>query len=120
MCSDVETYNPPLHGQGMLIHWALNLILKEVDNEANTLAKPKSTFHCPENWSWDSLKKFSLCSQHNVAIKQSPVIWSVLTTIAVSKDQREEQGDKRDPWQVSQQLISMYATHGYNFSREQQ
>ena len=108
----VGTENTPPHGQGILIHWALDLILKEVDKEADKLAKPKSSFHCPSNWSWDSLRKFSLHSQHNLTTQKSPVIWSVLTTIAVSKDQRavtlREEADKRDPWQVSQQ---QYALH---------
>jgi hypothetical protein len=95
-----------LHGRGILIHWALSLILKEVDKEADKLVKPDSSFHCPHDWSWDSLQKFSLHSQHDVATQESPIIWSVLTTIAVSKDRRkrnlsEEEGDKRDPWQVS-------------------
>lgn len=100
-----ETGGVPLHGQGILIHWALDLILKEVDKEANTLSKPGSPFHSPNSWSWDSLKRFSLHSQHDVATQQSPIIWSVLTTVAVSKNrrevnQREEEGDRRDPWQV--------------------
>lgn len=98
--------NSPLYGQGILICWALELILNEVDKEATALAKPHSSFHSPDDWSWDLFKTLSLHTQHNVATQQSPIIWSVLTTIAVSKEQRksiqkEEQGDKRDPWQVS-------------------
>lgn len=78
----------------------------EVDKEANKLAKSKSSFHCPSDWSWDSLQEFSLHSQHDFATRKSPVLWSVLTTIAVGKGRREvnlieEEGDKRDPWQVS-------------------
>ena len=105
MCCDVGTRNVTPHGQEILICWALNLILKEVDKEADKLVKPDSSFHCPHDWSWDSLQKFSLHSQHNVVAQEGPIIWSVLTTIAVSKDRRkralrEEEGDKRDPWQV--------------------
>jgi len=101
----VGTNDEPLSGQGILIDWALDLILKEVDREDNTLAKPESSFHCPNSWSWDSLKRFSLHSQHNIATQKSPIIWSVLTTIAVNKDRRgvnwtERGGDGRDPWQV--------------------
>ena len=103
---DTETDNAPLSGWGILIHWALELILKVVDREANVLAQPRSPFHCPDDWSWDSLKNFTLRSQHDVATEQSPIIWSILATIAVSQDRREvnekgEEGDKRDPWQVS-------------------
>lgn len=97
----VENEDTPLRGQGILIHWALDLILKEVDKEANTLAKPGSPFHCPNDWSWDLLKEFSLHPQHDVATQQSPIIWSVLTTIGVNKDRREVNQSERDPWQVS-------------------
>ena len=105
MNCDAETNGQPLHGQGVLIHWALDLILKEVDKEAGVLSRPDSSFHCPGDWSWDSLKRFSLHLQHGVATHQGPIIWSVLTTIAISKNWREanrteEEGDKRDPWQV--------------------
>ena len=101
----VGTRNATPCGQGILIYWALGLILKEVDKEADKLVKPESSFHSPHNWSWDSLQKLSLHSQHDVAARTGPIIWSVLTTIAVSKDRRkqglrEEEGDKRDPWQV--------------------
>ena len=65
----VGTENTPPHGQGILIHWALDLILKEVDKEADKLAKPKSSFHCPSNWSWDSLQNFSLRLQPVVLIE---------------------------------------------------
>jgi len=103
---DAETSDTPLSGKGVLIRWALELILKDVDREANVLAQPRSSFHCPNDWSWDSLKNFTLHSQHDVATEQSPIIWSILTTIAISHDRREvsergEEGDKRDPWQVS-------------------
>jgi hypothetical protein len=102
----VEASDTPLHNKGILIGWALDLILKEVDTEAGRLAKPESSFHSPKDWSWGELQKFSLHTQHDLATQQSPVIWSVLTTIAVSRDQREvnleeDEGDKRDPWQVS-------------------
>jgi len=112
----------PLSGRGILIRWALKLIIEEVDREASTLAKPRSAFHCPDDWSWDSLKNFTLHSQHNVATEQSPIIWSILTTIAVSKDRRKadergEVGDKRDPWQVSWQLNRVYITYTYSSGR---
>jgi len=111
-CHAVLTYyiiganDSPLRGQGILLRWALDLILEEVDKEATALAKPHSSFHPPNDWTWDSLNTLSLHIQHNVATQQGPIIWSVLTTIAVSKErrktiQKEEEGDKRDPWQAS-------------------
>lgn len=105
------TGSVPLYGQGVIIRWALDFILQEVDREATTLAKPNSSFHSPKDLSWDSLGALSLRTQHDVAMKQGPIIWSVLTTIAVSKGrrksiQKEEEGDKRDPWQVSQPFHS--------------
>ena len=97
------TPSVPSHGQGTLLRWALGLILQEVDKEANKLAKSGSSFHCPDDWSWDSLQQFSLRSQQDVAAQQSPIIWSVLMTIAISQSHRgashRERGD-RDPWQV--------------------
>ena len=100
------TDNASLYGQGIIIRWALDVILREVDKEATALAKPNSSFHSPKDLSWDSLGALSLRTQQDVATKQGPVIWSILTTIAVSKErrksiQKEEEGDKRDPWQVS-------------------
>jgi hypothetical protein len=97
------TTGAPSHGQGVLLRWALALVLKGVDKEADGLTQPRSAFHSPENWSWESLQKFSLQSQHDVAVQGGPIIWSVLATVAISKDhrkaeQREEGG--RDPWQV--------------------
>jgi len=90
-------------GHGILLRWAVDLILKEVDKEADKLVKPGSSFHCPDNWSWESLQGFSLQLQRDVAIQNSPIIWSVLTTMAIGKDHRvvnrREEGE-RDPWQV--------------------
>ena len=82
-----ETIGAPFHGQGIILHWALNLIFKEVDKEAESLIKPRSSFHSPDKWTWDSLQDFSLQSQHDVAIQDSPIIWSILTTVAISRDQ---------------------------------
>lgn len=112
-------------GQGILIHWALDLILKEVDAEATKLVKPNSSFHSSHNWSWDTLQRLSLHSQHSAAVQEGPIIWSVLTTIAVNKDQRqtlsmEEGSDKRDPWQVSSIQLIVFLVGSYSFCREQQ
>jgi len=122
MGCNAETSHAPLSGQGVLIRWALKLILQEADREADALAKPRSSFHCPEDWSWDSLKNFTLRSQHDVATEQSPIIWSILTTIAVSKerrkvDERGEGGDKRDPWQVSWRSMGVYLTYADSSGR---
>lgn len=124
MYCNSETSDATSHGQGILINWALSLILKEVDKEADRLTKPNSSFHCPHDWTWDSLQELSLRSQHDVATQEGPIIWSVLMTIAVNKDQRkqtlgEEEGDKRDPWQVCQWLMVIYIACSYNSSREQ-
>jgi hypothetical protein len=91
------------HGQGILLCWALGLILKEIDREAENLARPRSPFHCPENWTWESLLDFSLHSQYGVAIRESPIMWSILMTIAIGKNQRKadhQEVGERDPWQV--------------------
>lgn len=107
----IGTLSALLHSRVTILHWALDHILQEVNKEANKLAKPGSSFHCPIDWSWDMLQQFSLSSQQDVAAQQSPVIWSVLTTIAVSQNQREavqrEAGGDRDPWQV----MSIAAAH---------
>lgn len=99
----VGIVDAPLQGQGILLRWALDFLLQEVDKEANKLAEPRSSFHSPDNWSWDSLEEFSLRSQQSIAIQRSPIIWSILVTVAISKDRRRadhgEEGE-RDPWQV--------------------
>jgi hypothetical protein len=100
----IGTLDAPPHSRVTVIHWALDHILQEINKEANKLVKSGSPFHCPIDWSWDSLQQFSLSPQTNIAAQQSPVIWSVLTTIAVSQNQRQavqrEAGGDRDPWQV--------------------
>lgn len=99
----VGTIDAPLHGQGILLRWALELLLQEVDKEANKLTESGSSFRCPDDWSWDSLQEFSLRSQQSIVTQQSPIIWSILATIAISKDKRKanrrDEGE-RDPWQV--------------------
>jgi hypothetical protein len=100
----LNTPPPEPVGHGVLLHWALDLILGEIDSEAETLIHLReSPFHCPDKWSWDSLLQFSLDSQQTFAIKEAPVLWSVLATIAISKQRRglmEIKEEGRDPWQV--------------------
>lgn len=90
--------------RGILLHWAVQLVLEEIDNEADTLIQMGgSPFHCPEKWTWESLSQFSLDSQQSFATEKAPVLWSILTTIAISKQRRasmEMKDEGRDPWQV--------------------
>ena len=91
-------------GHGILLRWALELVLNEIYNEAEALIHLKeSPFHCPEKWTWDSLSQFSLDSQQSFAAKKAPVLWSVLATITTSKKRKlskEMKDESRDPWQV--------------------
>jgi len=86
------------------LHWALKLVLDEIDHEAKTLIHSgESPFHCPDKWTWDSLSKISLTSQQTFAAEKAPVLWSVLATVATSKHRRtlmEIKEEGRDPWQV--------------------
>ena len=73
-------------GRGILLRWALDLVLDEIHNEAEVLIHLKeSPFHCPDKWTWDSLSQFSLDSQQSFAVKKAPVLWSILATITTSK-----------------------------------
>ena len=79
------------------------IILKEIDKEANALMDDNSPFHGAKSWSWDSLLQLSLDSQQTYAVKHAPVLWSVLSTIAVNEHRRavkEIKEEGRDPWQV--------------------
>ena len=91
-------------GRGILLRWALELVLEEIDKETETLIHTEgSPFHCPDKWTWESLSQFSLDSQQTFATKEAPVLWSVLTTIATNKQRRksmELKDEGRDPWQV--------------------
>ena len=91
-------------GHGILLRWALQLILEEIDKEAETLIHAKgSPFSCPDKWTWESLTQFSLDSQQTFATKEAPVLWSILATITVNKQRRgsmELKDEGRDPWQV--------------------
>lgn len=101
ICNTIGPTCPPFHSQGILLDWALELVLKEVDREADNLVKNDHTFHCQDDWSWDSLCNFSLQSQHDIATQHGPIIWLVLMAIAIGKGRREaDQEGKRDPWQV--------------------
>ena len=97
-------------GRGIILRWALDLVLDEIDNEAEVLIHSKeSPFHCPEKWTWDSLLQFSLDSQQTFAVKKAPVLWSVLATVATSRQRKssmEIEEESRDPWQVRTQLGS--------------
>ena len=58
-------------GHGILLRWALDLVLNEINNEAEELIHLKeSPFHCPDKWTWDSLSQFSLDSQQSFAAKR--------------------------------------------------
>ena len=91
-------------GHGILLRWALQLVLEELDKEAETLIHAEgSPFCCPNKWTWESLTQFSLDSQQTFAMEEAPVLWSVLATITVSKQRRgsmELKDEGRDPWQV--------------------
>ena len=91
-------------GHGILLQWALKLVLEEIDREAETLIHAKgSPFCCPGEWTWESLTQFSPNSQQVFAMEKAPVLWSVLATVAVSKQRRksmELKSEGRDPWQV--------------------
>ena len=83
--------NPDKHlpdpaGQGILLCWALPLILEEIDKEADALIYGGgSSFRCPEKWTWESLSELSLDSQQTFAAEKAPILWSILATIAVNK-----------------------------------
>ena len=100
----MDDSSPEPVGHGILLRWALNLVLDEIDKEAEALIRSKeSPFHCPDKWTWDSLLQFSFDSQQTFAVEKAPVLWSVLTTIAVSKQRRslrEMKEEGRNPWQV--------------------
>jgi len=90
-------------GHGILLRFALPIILEEIDKEVNTLMDAASPFHGAKTWSWDSLLQLSLDSQQAYAVKNAPVLWSVLSTVAVNEKRRatmEIKEEGRDPWQV--------------------
>jgi hypothetical protein len=90
-------------GRGILLRFALPIILEEIDKEADALTDSSSPFHGARPWSWDSLLQFSLDSQQIHAVKNAPVLWSILSTVAISKHRRaakEIKEEGRDPWQV--------------------
>lgn len=90
-------------GRGILLRFALSIILEEIDNEANALMDTGSPFRGAGTWSWDSLLQLSLDSQQAYAMKNAPVLWSILSTVAVNKGRRttmEIKEEGRDPWQV--------------------
>ena len=91
-------------GRGILLQFALSIILKEIDKEADALMDNESPFRGARNWTWDSLSKLSLDSQQMHAMKKAPILWSVLATVTVGKGRRaamEIKEEGRDPWQVS-------------------
>ena len=90
-------------GHGILLWFALPIVLEEIDKEADTLMDAASPFRGAQTWSWDSLLELSLDSQQVYAMKNAPVLWLVLSTIAINKERRtvmEIKEDGRDPWQV--------------------
>lgn len=90
-------------GHGILLRFALEIVLKEIDKEANTLTNDTSPFRGAKNWSWDTLLQLSLDSQQAYAVEKAPILWSILSSVAVNKDRRammEIKEEGRDPWQV--------------------
>lgn len=80
-----ESTSDPV-GHGILLRFALSILLREIDKEANALMDKKSPFHGTGKWSWDSLLQLSLDSQQVYAMENAPILWSVLSTIAVNKE----------------------------------
>lgn len=79
------------------------IILEEIDKEADALINANSPFHGAKSWSWDSLLQLSLDSQQVYAVKNAPILWSILSTVAVNEHRRavkEIKEEGRDPWQV--------------------
>ncbi|KAF9778382.1 hypothetical protein BJ322DRAFT_1114196 [Thelephora terrestris] len=97
-------------GHGVLLRFALPIVLEEIDREANALMDKNSLFHGARTWSWDSLLQLSLDSQQAHAVKNAPVIWSILSTIAVNQGRRgsmEIKEEGRDPWQGTVVALSL-------------
>ena len=64
----------------------------------------ESPFRGAGSWSWDSLSQLSFDVQQVHAMEKAPILWSVLSTVAVNKQRRaamEVKEEGRDPWQVS-------------------
>jgi hypothetical protein len=90
-------------GRGILLRFALPIILEEIDKEANALTDTNSPFYGAKSWSWDSLLRLSFDSQQTYAVKNAPILWSVLSTVTVNEQRRavkEIKEEGRDPWQV--------------------
>ncbi|KAF9790841.1 hypothetical protein BJ322DRAFT_1104486 [Thelephora terrestris] len=97
-------------GHGVLLRFALPIVLEEIDREANALMDKNSPFHGARTWSWDSLLQLSLDSQQAHAVKNAPVIWSIISTIAVNQGRRgsmEIKEEGRDPWQGTVVALSL-------------
>jgi hypothetical protein len=90
-------------GHGILLRWALQLVLEEVTRRLTLIHEDGSPFCCPDKWTWESLLQLSLDSQQTFAADKAPFLWSVLTTVTVNKNRRDSmelKDEGRDPWQV--------------------
>ena len=91
-------------GHGILLWFALKIIINKIDKEADALMDSESPFHGARDWTWDSLARLLLDSQQAHTMKEAPIIWTILSTIAVGKGRRttrEIKEEGRDPWQVT-------------------
>lgn len=101
--NQTESESDPV-GRGILLRFALSIVLEEIDKEVDILTDSDSPFRGARNWTWDSLSQLSLDSQQEHAMSNAPILWSVLSTVAVGKGRRtvkEIKEEGRDPWQVS-------------------
>ncbi len=72
-----------------LLNWALQIVLERVDKEAELLLEPSLGFCKSDTVTWDSVLRWSLADSQETISTQAPVIFAVLSTLAVNNCTRK-------------------------------